>query len=414
MCSNESTGLVALAADVDSLATDDLFAATGRELLERTAALVRERNRLDAEIARTVRRAETAHAPETDGLKSMAAWLRGHCKLSLAAASQFVRNGRAIERLPAVGAGHADGSITGDQVGVIAEVIKPIHLARADRQGVDLAGVDDTLATVAAGLKHAELAKAVHHYLERLDQDGPEPDPTKQRELTFSRHADGSVSFRGNLDPVGGEKVQAVLESLVQADRPAGDQRSRAQRLGDAFVQWADNTLAHGDLPRLRGFRPQAVVTIGIGDLVTPTTGKATADLGFGATISAARARWVACDADITRIVLGPDGLPLDVGRAYRLVPPHLRKALEARDRHCIFACCDAPLHWCDAHHLLAWSLGGETSLDNTALLCERHHTQAHAGFRIERDTAGRWHSYRPDGTEILPPDSRSDPPWAA
>jgi hypothetical protein len=31
-----------------------------------------------------------------------------------------------------------------------------------------------------------------------------------------------------------------------------------------------------------------------------------------------------------------------------------------------------------------------------------RHHTQVHQGFRTERDTAGRWHTYRRDGTEIL------------
>ncbi|MGY1807459.1 HNH endonuclease signature motif containing protein [Blastococcus sp. SYSU D00669] len=65
------------------------------------------------------------------------------------------------------------------------------------------------------------------------------------------------------------------------------------------------------------------------------------------------------------------------------------------------FAGCDAPHHRCEVHHLLAWALGGETSLDNSGLLCERHHTQVHHGFRIERDDAGRWHAYRPDGTEI-------------
>jgi hypothetical protein len=252
----------------------------------------------------------------------------------------------------------------------------------------------------------------VQHYLDRLDEDGPEPDPTARRSFTISRHADGSITGRFDLDPVGGEKVQAVLESLVQADRPAGDDRSRAQRLGDAFVQWADTTLATGGLPMLRSFRPQAVVTVGLGDLIDPATGKAAATLGFGGTVSAARARQLACDADITRIVLGPDGLPIDVGRASRLVPPHLRRLLEHRDKQCIFACCDAPLHWCEAHHLLAWALGGKTSLDNSALLCERHHTQVHHGFRIERDTAGRWHTYRPDGTEIVVPGS--DAPLAA
>jgi hypothetical protein len=28
--------------------------------------------------------------------------------------------------------------------------------------------------------------------------------------------------------------------------------------------------------------------------------------------------------------------------------------------------------------------------------------TKVHHGFRIERDPGGRWHTYRPDGTEIL------------
>jgi hypothetical protein len=47
--------------------------------------------------------------------------------------------------------------------------------------------------------------------------------------------------------------------------------------------------------------------------------------------------------------------------------------------------------------------MGGETSLENSGLLCERHHTKVHAGFRVVRDAAGRWRTYRSDGTEICP-----------
>ncbi|MCF6746762.1 DUF222 domain-containing protein, partial [Blastococcus sp. KM273128] len=97
--------------------------------------------------------------------------------------------------------------------------------------------------------------------------------------------------------------------------------------------------------------------------------GPGAATLGFGATISAARARWLACDGGITRIVLGPEGQPLDVGRTHRVVPRHLRRAVEARDGGCVFAGCDAPAHWCDVHHLVHWADGGETSLENSGLL---------------------------------------------
>src|SRR5829696_777365 len=164
-----------------------------------------------------------------------------------------------------------------------------------------------------------------------------------------------------------------MLEAHVQADRPAGDTRNRAQQLGDAFVQSADILLASGKAPILRTVKPQVIVTIPLADLVDPSTGPGAGTTGFGAEISAARARWLACDGNVTRIVVGPEGQPLELGRSHRVVPPHLRRAVEHRDKHCVFAGCDAPAYWCDVHHVVEWLHGGETSLGNSALLCERH-----------------------------------------
>ncbi|WP_342744031.1 hypothetical protein [Geodermatophilus pulveris] len=109
----------------------------------------------------------------------------------------------------------------------------------------------------------------------------------------------------------------------------------------------------------------------------------------------------MACDSAVTRIVLGPDGTPLDHGRTHRLVPPHLRRAVEVRDQGCVFTGCAAPTTWCDVHHVLAWIDGGDTNLANSALLCERHHTEVHHGFRVQRRPDGRWRTWRPDGTGI-------------
>jgi hypothetical protein len=245
----------------------------------------------------------------------------------------------------------------------------------------------------------------VHHYVDRLDPDGPEPDPTEGRRFSMAQHPDGTWPGRFELDPVGGEKVASVLESMVQANRPQGDMRNRSQQLGDAFVQWSDNTLAAGTLPLLRTVKPHVVVTIDHEDLVDPHTGPGVAHTGFGAQVSAARARILACDGNVTRIVFGPDRHVLELGRDKRLFPPHIRRALDVRDKGCVFAGCHAPTWWCDAHHLVHWIDGGETSEDNGALLCERHHTKVHHGFRIERQPDGRWRTYRPDGTEILMPE---------
>ena len=43
-----------------------------------------------------------------------------------------------------------------------------------------------------------------------------------------------------------------------------------------------------------------------------------------------------------------------------------------------------------------------DTFVENSGPPCERHHTTCHHRLRIERDPQGRWHTYRPDGTEIL------------
>jgi len=369
--------------------------------------LLAHRNRLDAEIVRTVRECELTGAAEHDGLKTMQSWLRGHGHLAEAEAARLVASGRALEHLPAVAAGFADGSITGGQVWLIARIAEPDRLAAAADHGVDLAEIDQALATTAAAAPHTTVKHAVGHYLACLDPDGPEPDPTETRSLTLSVHADGSLGIRGQLDAVGGEKLQAALESIVQAARPKGDTRTRAQQQADALVQLCDNALASGDLPVCRTVKPQVLVTIPLADLVDPSTGPGAASTRFGAVLSAARARWVACDATITRVVLDPDGVPLDYGRSKRVVPAGLRQAVELRDRHCVFAGCSAPSHWCDVHHLAEWLRDhGETSLDNSALLCERHHTKVHHGFLVERDDTAppgsRWRTYRPDGTQIL------------
>ena len=387
---------------LDALAAEDLDGMVAPQLLDRTAFLVRARNQLDAQLTRTVRKADLTQAAEHDGLASMTSWLRGHVRLSASEVRRLIRNGRALEQLPALAAAFAEGAVTPEQVAVVAPVTKPEHVTAAAEQNVDLGEVDAVLAETAATRQHAQLGRVVHHYLARLDPDGIEPDPTEGRSLTLSKHFDGSLSIRGELDAVGGEKLQAALESIVQAARPAGDTRTRAQQLGDALVQLVDNELASGRLPFLRTVKPQVIAMILVADLADPSTGPGAAETGFGAMISAARARWLGCDGAISRMIMGPEGQVLDHGRTKRVVPPALRRAVEQRDRHCIFTGCAAPSHWCDVHHLLEWINDGETSLENSALLCERHHTKVHHGFRVERPPDGRWLIYRPDGTQII------------
>ncbi|WP_369812731.1 DUF222 domain-containing protein [Kineosporia sp. R_H_3] len=92
---------------------------------------------------------------------------------------------------------------------------------------------------------------------------------------------------------------------------------------------------------------------------------------------------YLACAATLTRVLLDPNGAPLDVGRAHRLATPAQRKALAARDGGCVIPACPVPHEGTDAHHLRAWEQGGSTDLHNLVSLCPRHHQDVHAGLWV-------------------------------
>jgi len=79
---------------------------------------------------------------------------------------------------------------------------------------------------------------------------------------------------------------------------------------------------------------------------------------------------------------------------------------LETRDEGCRFPGCGS--RFCDAHHVVPWAEGGETSLENLVLLCRRHHRRVHeGGWTLELDGTGSDVTVlRPDGRELaeVPP----------
>jgi hypothetical protein len=83
------------------------------------------------------------------------------------------------------------------------------------------------------------------------------------------------------------------------------------------------------------------------------------------------------CDASLITVVNDGDGNVLNVGRKTRAIPPAIRRALKRRDHGCRFpGCCETK--FVDAHHIVHWSDGGETRLDNLILLCRHHHRLLH------------------------------------
>ncbi len=96
----------------------------------------------------------------------------------------------------------------------------------------------------------------------------------------------------------------------------------------------------------------------------------------------------------------GSVSLPLDVGAVTDLIPPHLRRAIITRDRHCAAPGCDTPPAACHVHHIIPRSQGGTTSLGNCLLLCSFHHLiLIHRwGWTITLNADGTTTATSPDG----------------
>jgi hypothetical protein len=391
--------------DPDEFQPADLSDEQLRELLPLTQFGI---NRLSAVLTPSVAAGEARQVQQADGMVSMKAWLTGHCRLSGREAAGLVRDGRRLAELPALAAAYSTGEVTAAHVATVTAAVTPPRVAVAMANGIDLATTDAVLTQAALALGPEDTAKAVRHWVAGIDPDGALDDAAAMpRVLRMAVSADGRIYLSGHLDAVGGETVHAALEALMNADRPAGDARTHGERMGDAFVELARQALRSGELPTVRGEAAQVRVSIDLMALCADraAVGVAGGELPFAGPITPETARRLACDAGIVRILTGPHGLPMDVGREQRTATAAIRRAIEARDVHCVFAGCTAPASWCDVHHVQHWVHGGPTSCDNGALLCERHHTAVHeGGFQIVRDHGtATWHTYRLDGTEILP-----------
>ncbi len=77
--------------------------------------------------------------------------------------------------------------------------------------------------------------------------------------------------------------------------------------------------------------------------------------------------------ADIERVVFGPDGRILDLGRRSRFFRGGGRRAIEIRDRTCTHPSCQEPADRCDVDHIEPWAEGGPTDVANGRLRCGPH-----------------------------------------
>ncbi|WP_307875330.1 HNH endonuclease signature motif containing protein [Frankia nepalensis] len=279
----------------------------------------------------------------------------------------------------------AAAGISRDQASVIAGALNSLP---ADTPAEQRDWAEAFLLAQAAILDADDLATLGRTIRDRvrdqLHPPGADPrddgDQARRRELHLTDQPDGTTRIHGTLDAEGAAALRAALDPLSKP-RPLGetpeDHRTVPQRRADALVEITQRVLGAGALPLSHGTRPHIAVTTTI-DALLGMPGAVPATTGHGQPLSRATLERIGCDAHLTHILLSQEGTPLELGRTRRLIPPSLRRALEARDGGCAFPNCRKPAAWTDAHHIKHWAHGGPTNLDNTVLVCRYHHRVLH------------------------------------
>ena len=286
------------------------------------------------------------------GALSCAHWLSWRVGMDLGAAREKVRVAKALQGLPLLDEALRKGEVSYSKVRAMTRV------ATAENEAELL-----VMARCATG---AQLEK-ICRLKRQVDALTDEREVESRRYVVERPTEDGMVSIQLRLLPEEAARVMKALAVMGDGNR------------ADGAVALAEAALAGklGDVGA--SVRPpvEAVVHVQAADLEGRT------ELGDG--ISAEVSRRLLCDAGVVPILEDERGKAIDVGRKTRTIPAALRRALDARDGGCRFPGCTNRL-FTDAHHLEHWLDGGETSLDNTVLLCRRHHRALHEyGFSLER-----------------------------
>ena len=373
------------------------------ERMDRVAVLFGEITAATREFLGAVAECDRHRDWAEEGFASCADWLAWRIGISRMTASEKVRAARALEDLPLISDAMARGQISFSKVRALTRVAT--RGTEAELLAFAKAGSAANLERLVRGWKTMD--RAGEQRVERL----------RHRMRSFSVFPDGEGMYlvRGRLTP----EVAAVLMRAVEAagdalfsvrtgsdDAAQDDERpDPEQRRADAVGLLAERALAAGfageDAPisGSRAERYQVVLH------VEPETLRAEGEPGMseledGTRFTAENSRRLACDASVVEVAIGPDGSVLDVGRRSRTVPPALRRALEARDRGCRFPGCG--LRFTDAHHIVHWADGGETTLKGLVLLCHRHHRLVHEdGHRVFSDANGQVVFFSPSGKAI-------------
>ncbi len=403
---------------------DEIWAMSPAELEVLARKLDGDRRRAEAALATLVHRVDTSGAYARDGHRSAKAWGRACCNWSGGEAARFLKAGRMLHRFESAAVAAAAGELGVAQMHALAQVVgNPRVVEHLDAS-------EDLLVSQASVLDFDDYVTLLAQWEALADADGAHNDHERaHRDRSAHLSIVGErVYFDATGGAVAGINLKEVFEQFCRteflADWDAGVQRygdemavhlmerTDAQRRFDAVQSIFGAAAASGE--SLTG---EAVINIVVGqelfehhlrralgerpaplDPANPAHRCETAD---GVVIDPYDMLVAAALGHVRRIVMDSAGVVVDVGRKQRLFTGALRDAVMLISHRCIWPGCYRPASQCEADHALPYSNAGPTAAHNGNPACAHHNRWKTRGYRTCRDPQGRWHHYRPDGTEI-------------
>lgn len=420
------------------LAEGDVAGVDPREAEALHGELRRATDQLLAVSARLLTRVEDG-GRWVGAARSFPEWVAQRTRGSVTTAGGQARLGRALSGpLPHTAEAVAAGEITLEHADVMAR-----FAATSDARMAALAA--DGGRAEAALLAKARLMRAdrfrteAKRWAAAADAEAHEREHAAARakeHLSLVRRVDG-VAVSGFLTVEHGDLLATALRAVTGVPA-ADDERPSEQRRADALVGLArlvlDKGLAGGGgqvRPHITvhvawetflGLAERACVAEGAADAAPAERPRgASAELADGEPIPFSVLSRIACDSEVARVVFGPAGEPLDVGRTQRTFTGAQRHAVVARDRTCAYPDCDRPPQLGEVHHVAWWVRdSGPTAVENGVLLCWYHHDVVHRENLTIRRREGRWEFRRRDGRVVegtgpparlaMPPPGRCEP----
>jgi len=351
------------------------------------AAVLAVRDRLDARIAEAVGGFDAAARYEDDGDLTTRTWLGHHARVDPASAGRLVGTARRLRAWPVTAEAARAGRLSGGQVAVVVAGVGR-HVDRFAEHEAELVPLLEPLTV-------EQTRRVLAEWRARADALDDGPDPGERPDTV---HLSATLEDRGALKGSLGSDLHALVAAALRVADCGDLSVPAAERRADALGQVCRFFLDHQQTRRGGRHRPHLNVVFRYEDLVAGLGGTYT---DTGGPVSAAELGVLCCDSVLHRLVVDAGGAILDYGRATRAWPVDLYNAVAARDQGCRWPGCERPPAWCDVHHVRGWHHGGETSLDNGAMLCRRHHRRLHgrAGWRAKLVPRGTLEGTAPDGT---------------